>query len=236
MRLESEYPTVKVLKSEAKIGELAAGDVVDVGELLLIPVTAERNAYARVSLTATVVFDDWHSARENIAALVEPEAMEAPLAYELLDGRTMTLPMFRQQGNQGGGSIVERSVTEGTGNGNGILEKGETATIWVKVAQGIDPFDKNTWHRAKVRSVSTALREVGDLQEEKQREWTGAQERTSLVEWRADAPKGATARLILENESWSFHFTPDVRYGSEKLYQAIQLHRRHLHEIELRVP
>jgi hypothetical protein len=42
--------------------------------------------------------------------------------------------------------------------------------------------------------------------------------------------------LLLDNESWSFRYTPDVRYGAEPLYQAFQLHTRHLHQYELKVP
>jgi hypothetical protein len=38
---------------------------------------------------------------------------------------------------------VTRTVTEGKGNGNGVLEPGEEATIWVRMRQGLDPFDKN---------------------------------------------------------------------------------------------
>ena len=50
------------------------------------------------------------------------------------------------------------------------------------------------------------------------------------------APAGVRIPLLLDNESWSFHYTPDVRYGREKLYQAFQLHTHHLHRYELKVP
>lgn len=45
-----------------------------------------------------------------------------------------------------------------------------------------------------------------------------------------------TARRVLWNESWSFHFTPDVRSGPEPLYQAFQFHRGHAHQVVWRVP
>jgi hypothetical protein len=80
------------------------------------------------------------------------------------------------------------------------------------------------------------MEEVADIQEGKQREWTGAQERSSLVRLSPKTPRGEKLALLLDNESWSFHFTPDVRYGSEPLYQAFQLHSRHLHGYELSVP
>ena len=154
----------------------------------------------------------------------------------VMDGRTLTLNVFRQRGNQGGGDSIQRQVTEGKGNGNGILEPGEEATIWVKMVQGMDPFDKNNWHRCKIYSDSPWVTEIADIQEEKQREWTGAQERTSLIRLPLETPAGTTIPLILSNESWSFDYTPDVRYGSQNLYQAFQFHREHLHRFELRVP
>jgi hypothetical protein len=144
--------------------------------------------------------------------------------------------VFRQKGNQGGGAAVERTVTEGSGNGNGILEPGETATIWVKLPQGLDPFDKNNWRRVKVRASSPDVEEVADIQEEKQRECTGAQERTSLIHWRAGAAKGTLGRLVLDSESWSFSFTPDFHYGRELLHQAFQRHAHTLHQLELTAP
>ncbi len=236
LRIESEYPTVAPNQTEIRVGEIPAGGVVNVSSRIPLTFTAGRDGYARIGLKATIGYDDWLSSSRNFSLQVEPDDLQAPTAYEVLDGRTHTFPVFRQKGNQGGGSILQRTVTEGTGNGNGILEKGETATIWVKLPQGIDPFDKETWHRVKVRSSSPYLVEAADIQEEKQREWTGAQSRTSLIEWRSDAASGTPVRLVLDSESLSFHYTPDVRYGSEKLYQAFQLHRHHLNVLELRVP
>jgi hypothetical protein len=141
--------------------------------------------------------------------------------------------VFRQKGNQGGGEPIEREVTEGTGNGDGVLQPGEEATIWVRIPQGLDPKDKDNWHRTKVYSESPWIVEVQDIQEQKQREWTGAKDRTSLVRMLKNTPGGSVMPLILDNESWSFYYTPDVRYGSEPLYQAFQRHKHHLHEIEL---
>jgi hypothetical protein len=63
----------------------------------------------------------------------------------------------------------------------------------------------------------------------------GAKERTSVVRLSPNTPHGITIPLLLDNESWSYHYTPDVRYGKEDLYQAFQLHMHHLHRYEIRV-
>ena len=231
LKVSSDYPTVTIVNGSAEIAELASGAVADVSAAIRIRLTAGAGYYAPASLALAVTYDGWHTAEQRLPILVAPEVVDAPAAVEVLDGRTATFNVFRQKGNQGGGGSVKRTVTEGRGNGNGVLEPGEEATIWIRMRQGMDPFDKNNWYRAKVRDNEGRLIEVADLQEQKQLEWTGAKERTSVIRL------GENARLsgpiLLENESWSYHYTPDVRYGVEPLYQAFQLHTRHLHRVDL---
>ena len=235
VELASEYPTVKLLSASCEIPEIAAGKFADLSGRLKARFTAGAGYYSPARVHLKMVYDGWHESQEELDLLIAPEVLPAPLAVEVLDGRTVGLRVFRQKGNQGGGSGIERTVTEGKGNGNGILEPGEEATIWVKLPQGMDPFDKGNWYRTKIRTDSPWLEEVEDLQEPKQLEWTGAKERTSLVRLSPATPAGTAIPLMLDNESWSYHFTPDVRYGREKLYQAFQLHTRHLHKYELKV-
>jgi hypothetical protein len=116
-----------------------------------------------------------------------------------------------------------------------VLQPGEEATIWVKMTQGMDPFDKNNWYRAKVYTDSPWVAEASDLEEQKQLEWTGGQARTSVIRLSPDTSHGTVIPLLLDNESWSYHYTPDARYGKENLYQAFQLHTRHLLRLELKV-
>jgi len=233
--LSTEYPTVEILNKSFTIPKLAPGEALDISAQLSIKVTAGAGYFAPARLTLKMGYDGWYSTSEDIDIFVAPETVPEPAAVEVLDGRTMTFNVFHQNGNQGGGKSIEREVTEGKGNGDGQLDPGEEATIWVKIAQGLDPFDKNNWYRAKVYSGSKWVTEVGDLQELKQREWTGAQNRSSVVRLSTDAPTGSTIPLLLDNESWTFHFTPDVRYGPEKLYQGFQFHKRHLHRFAMKV-
>ena len=234
VEIGSQYPTVRLGPSSYEIPEIAPGGFADLSGRLRARFTAGAGYYAPARLELKMTYDGWHEAAENIDLLIAPEALPAPAAVEILDGRTVTFRVFRQKGNQGGGGGIERTITEGQGNGNGILEPGEEATIWVKLPQGMDPFDKNNWYRAKVRTDSPWLTETGDIQEQKQLEWTGAKERTSLVRLSSGAPPGIVVPVILDNESWSYHYTPDVRYGRERLHQAFELHSRHLHRYEIK--
>ena len=229
--LTSAYPTVEILQGQAghqaTTTRLEPGEIADFSQAFQVKFTAGDGDFARARLDLTLSFDG-EQVRHSFDVLVAPDHLPAPVEVAVLDGRTSTFPVFRQKGNQGGGASIERTVNEGKGNGNGVLEPGEEATIWVKRLQGLDPFDKNNWCRAKVYVDSSWLIEVADIQEEKQREWTGAQNRTSLVRLSAAVPAQAEIPLVLDCESWSFTFTPDVRYGRDPLYQAFQLHKHHL--------
>jgi pimeloyl-ACP methyl ester carboxylesterase len=225
--LTSAYPTVEILRGKSGIQRLGSGEVADLSQAFQVRFTSAEGDFARVRLDLTLHFDG-DEVQRSFDVLVAPPDLAAPAEIAVLDGRTQTFPVFRQKGNQGGGASIQRTVTEGKGNGNGVLEPGEEATIWVKRLQGLDPFDKNNWCRAKVYADSPWLTEVSDIQEEKQREWTGAQNRTSLIRLSREIPAQAEVPLVLDCESWSFTFTPDVRYGKEPLYQAFQLHKHHL--------
>jgi pimeloyl-ACP methyl ester carboxylesterase len=232
--LTSEYPTVEILTPHFAVESLEPATIFR--PELRARFTAGNGYLERARLHLKLIYDGWYETTTDYDVLVVPEDVPSPLKFEILDGRSATFNVFHQKGNQGGGSTIERSVTEGRGNGNGKLEPGEQATIWVQLKQGLDPFDKNNWYRCKVWSESPWITVAADIEEQKQLEWTGAQERTSLIEMSEEVPPETNIRLLLDNESWSFHYTPDVRYGAEPLYQAFQLHERHLHQLDLVVP
>ena len=233
VELATLFPTAKLTSESVTIPSIPPGESVDLSDRLAAKFTAGDGYFAPVRFDATVTFDGWHQDSRFFYVDMAPEVMPQPAEIEILDGRTLTFDVFHQQGNQGGGWNIERTVTEGSGDGDGKLEPGEEATIWVRIRQGLDPFDKNTWHRAKVHSDSPWIDEVGDIQELKEREWTGAQHRSSLVRLADDAPRDAQPGLILECETWSFVATPDLRFGPEVHYQPIQRHRPHLFQLKL---
>ncbi len=235
VELTSDYPTVEVTGSSARLEGMGPGAVVDLRDRLQARFTAHPNSLSHARLRLRMVYDGWLEKTEDLDVTVIPDRIPPPSAFEILDGRTLRFSVFRQSGNRGGGAPVEREVSEGAGNGNGILEPGEEATIWVKLEQGLDPFDRGNWYRAKVRTESPWIEIANELEETKQREWTGAMNRSSVIRLKPQAPAGEEISLLLENESWSFHYTPDFRLGKELMYQAVQLHRFHLHRLELKV-
>jgi len=234
--LSSEYPTVEWIDNSMAVTELQRGEVAESGDSIQVRLVAGAGYFAPTRLEVTLAADGQAPATIPLDVLVIPEQISQPAEFKILDGRTVTFSVFRQKGNQGGGKAISRTVTEGRGNGDGVLQPGEEATIWVRIPQGLDPFDKNNWHRTKVYSESPWLSECQEIREQKQREWTGVKARTSVVRLAEEVPANTRISLLLDNETWSFYYTPDVRYGSELLYQAFQRHRHHLHQIKLISP
>lgn len=235
IEVSSKYPTVELIEDSTTLARIEPGERVDLSERLRARFTAGAGYFAPARINVRMTYDGWYKVTRTLDVRVVPAVLPAPAEVEILDGRTFTFPVFRQGGNQGGGESIEREVTEGSGDGDGMLEPGEEATFWVRIEQGLDPFDKNNWHRAKIYSDSEWIAEVEDIQENKQREWTGAQNRTSVIRLSPEAPSGLRIELLLENETWSFRYTPEVRYGRENLYQAFQEHRFRLRRYELEV-
>ena len=203
--LSSEYPTVTLLSNAVTVPRIEPGGVADLTSKFAVKFTAGAGYFAPTLLNLKLTYDGWHESLEDIDVLVTPDRVPAPVAYQIMDGRTVTLPVFRQKGNQGGGSGVPRSITEGKGNGNGRLEPGEEATIWVRLDQGLDPFDKGNWYRAKVYSDSPWITEPARLEEEKQLEWTSARERTSVIRLAAGTPPGTEISLAARQRKLELH-------------------------------
>ena len=239
VELSSDYPTVRILRGTVDIPELKSGQVLDLAPRFLLQFTSGDGDFSRVrlNLNATPGHANLKSTSLHtyFDVLVAPSNLAPPLAVAVLDGRSKTFPTF-YQGVHGGGNSVPRTVTEGKGNGNGALQPGEQATIWLQTAQGLDPFDKGNWCRAKVYTDSPWITETADLQENKGREWTAAQNRTSEIELNPATPKGTKVHAILDCETYSYVFTPDVRYGTQPLYQPYQFHRHQLYAWIWKVP
>jgi hypothetical protein len=236
VNLSSQYPTVDLMKSSGQVQSLAPGKAASFKGDLRVQFTAGNNgfppvgviplnsAFARTRLLVNVTAKAAPPLETHIDVMVPPAKINPPEKLVVMDGRTRTFHVF-YQGRNGGGKSIPRTVTEGTGNGNGILEPGEKATVWMQLAQGIDPFDKGNWCRTKIYTTSPWIKVVGDIQEKKGLEWTGAQNRTSLIELDPKTPNGTPISAILDCESYSYYWTPDVRYGKEKLYQSYEVHQ-----------
>ncbi|MFH1069958.1 MAG: alpha/beta hydrolase-fold protein [Candidatus Glassbacteria bacterium] len=233
--LSSRYPTVRIDGGEFSIDSLAPGEVADLGGRVTLRFVSTSGFFQHCRLDLHLTYQGWHGQDQYVDVRVLPTPLAAPDSVEILDGRTVTLPVFRQRGNQGGGSIYRKTVSEGTGNGNGIAEPGEEVTVWVRVPQGLDPLDKHTWQRTKVYTDDPRVTVTRDIAEQKELEWTSVNNRTSAVRLADSCQPGSQIELILTNESFSYVWKPDYRFGRELLYQAFQFHRNDVSRYRLRV-
>jgi len=233
--LTSLYPTVKISGGGFTIDSIAPGQVVDIGERISQQYASTSGFMQHCRLNLHLQFNGWHGQDNRIDVRVLPTPLTTPDSVVVLDGRTATFGVFRQGGNQGGGFIRQRTVSEGRGNGNGIAEPGEEITVWVRTEQGLDPLDKHSWHRTKVYSHSSSISVTQDIAEQKELEWTSVKDHTSAVKISEDCADGARIELLLESESYSYVWKPDYRFGEQLLRQAFQFHRDAVQRFVLKV-
>ncbi len=233
--LTSSYPTVAVEGGPLAIDSIAPGEVVDISRHFTQRFTSSDGFFQHCRLIMNIGYRGWYEHSERIDVRILPTPLLRPERVEIFDGGKKTLKIFRQAGNRGGGFIRDRVVEEGTGNGDGIADPGEEITLWIQVPQGLDPFDKHTWHRTRVYTDDPYVTVTADLGEPKGLEWTSVLDHTSRFRISLQCPQGHRIQMIVKSESYSFHWQPDMRFGKELLYQAKQLHRDQLHTFTLTV-
>jgi hypothetical protein len=64
----------------------------------------------------------------------------------VFDGRSERLPVYQYDWGDWGRRVRFETISEGRGNGNGMAEPGETFSIWIRIPEGEDPEDLDTWH------------------------------------------------------------------------------------------
>ena len=234
--LGSDYPTVQIDGATVVVDSLLPGQVIDLSDRFTQRFVSTSGTFQHCRLNLHVGYMGWYG--QGLPGRCPGAAHSADGAgfnVLVLDGREVTLPVFRQRGNQGGGFIYQKTIREGKGNGNGVADPGEEVTLWVRTSQGLDPLDKHTWHRTRVYSDDSRVAIKADIAQPKELEWTSVNDHTSLVLIAPDTPSGASIPLVLKNESYSYVWEPDRRFGEELLYQARQFHSDHIHRLDLYV-
>ncbi len=71
-----------------------------------------------------------------------------PSQIKIFDGRSEELSLFKYAWNQWNDPLSSGVISEGSGNGNGKAEMGETFSIWIQAPFAFDSLDIRTWHPA----------------------------------------------------------------------------------------
>lgn len=67
-------------------------------------------------------------------------------AVKIFDGKSENLALFKYVWNGWNHPVSSGIISEGSGNGNGKAEIGETFSMWVQLPSAYDTADINTWH------------------------------------------------------------------------------------------
>ncbi len=117
----------------------------------------------------------------------------------VLDGRTVKdIPVFHQEKN----AVSRDSLSGGKGNGNGILEKGEEALIYIRIPKGISCNDTNSFHKTYLVNASDNLyTTVNKLKYDEKIHQAGATSVSSVISISNATPKLHEFDLWLKIES-----------------------------------
>jgi S-formylglutathione hydrolase FrmB len=130
---------------------------------------------------------------------------ESPYVSEdeviVLDGREVDDVLFF---NQKDNELEKVSLSGGSGNGNGIPEKGEEVLVYIRLDQGLAPKDKNSFHKTRL---------IG--------EWEDPHIRVNRLKYEIKTGQ-ASATSILSYVSFSdsmpVGYEPDLWFRVESLY------------------
>ena len=120
----------------------------------------------------------------------------------ILDGASRYVEIYNNQTHE----ISVQKVSGGTGNGNGIIEPGETIELYVRLSQGLGLHDLNTYHPAFLLNIyESPLITVPELRFNiKGVEWSGAPNLQSKIKISQATPEGEKINLWLKCESYEF--------------------------------
>lgn len=141
----SEHPYIEFTENKIHLVKVAAGDLTNLEDRF----NFSFNQYSDSSFAGAIVFEvkvnGKPSDAQRIMFFQVPESQTiGENDMIILDGRTVKeIPIYRQ-----GPNIVQmQEISGGEGNGNGVLDRGENALIYIRLAKGMGPNDINTFHR-----------------------------------------------------------------------------------------
>ncbi len=145
IKISSPHPYISITDSIIKVSNVSPGSTVDLNNQFDFSFSQHSDS----SFVGTLYFE----VKLNGIVADTQNAMffttyKSPYITKdeiiILDGRTVKdIPIYRQGPNE----IQTHSISGGKGNGNGILEPGEEAHVYIRLAKGMAPNDTNTFHR-----------------------------------------------------------------------------------------
>jgi hypothetical protein len=158
--VRSESPFITVKKGRINLGSIGGSTAKTLNSFVVlratiqpeqeesdavgIPILDKRVGFISIKFTGTGV----DAAKEH---LIQVNIMDSVTNVDstdvkVFDGKSESISIFRA--NRYGAKNYFQSITvnEGVGNSNGIPEQGEIFSIWLKLHDGINPTDTDSWH------------------------------------------------------------------------------------------
>ncbi len=151
IQASSKDENIEFTKKEVSVKTLKSKGIVDLNNVFEFSLRSYVDTTYMSSIDFTILMKGEEIGQHKIFFHPTPRS---PYVSEsdvlILDGRTVEeVPIYIQGPNE----IRYKTITGGRGNGNGVLEAGEEALIYIKLPQGMGPNDVNTYHRSQLLNV-----------------------------------------------------------------------------------
>jgi hypothetical protein len=122
-----------------------------------------------------------------------------PVNIKIFDGRSESLSLFKYDWGDWNKPLSSGIITEGSGNGNGRVEPGETFSVWIQPSSSLDPTDLKTWH--PVTPVNAGDDKDISVEEIKQYNFsTGRMILSAIIRLNRKPTKGNPVRIPVQSE------------------------------------
>lgn len=141
----SSHPYLNISNTKIKVSRVEAASQVSLENQFNFHFTQYNDSISTGNLLFEIKVDGEVSDTTRILTFLTPKSPYVKAEDVIvLDGRSVdNIPIYRQGPNK----VEMQSISGGEGNGNGLLEQGEKALVYIRLSQGLGPNDLNTFHR-----------------------------------------------------------------------------------------
>jgi hypothetical protein len=211
IRAFSEHPHINFTADEINVPDLESAGSMRMDPAFRFSFNGYDKEYLAGNIQLEIKINGVITDTQKIVFMATPES---PYVDEdeviVLDGRTVeNVRVFNQQHNK----REKISLTGGSGNGNGIPERGEEVLVYIRLEQGLAPKDKNSFHRTYlIGDEKDPYVTMSRLKYEIKKGQASATSILSYVSFSDDMPAGHEPDLWFRVESlYNDHDKPEAR-------------------------
>ncbi len=184
----STHPTLSFTNNKIVLNNLKAGTAIEGGNKLKFSFSKYIEEVENGNLMFEIKINGVVADTQKIVFVETPKSSYVnDHDIIVLDGRTVKdVPVFHQEFD----AVINDSLSGGIGNGNGILEKGEEALLFIRIPKGISCKDTNSFHKSYlINSSDDKFVEVNKLKYDEKIHQAGATSVSSILKISDDVPE-----------------------------------------------